>query len=404
MLVTYTGYALLFIFIILSLLNKNSVFHKINPGYWNSTIRKTIPLIIVILFLSGLTSVNAQKLVPDKSVSEEFGKVLVQDQKGRTKPLFTLSNEILRKVARKNEFEGLTSMQVFLGLYLDFNSWKDVPLISVSNQDIQNKLGIRGKYASFSDLVNLNGNGSYKISEEVNNAYSKAPDQRNKIDKEFMKIDERVNIVYMIYKGDFLKLFPLKDGTSDWGSPQDALQKAGSKEDSLFLIKIIPVFADALRTNNTNAIKQLTGAITGYQARFAGYNLPSESKINAELIYYKLSIFENLFPYYATVGLIMLIGLITMVIRGRKVTSLFVRILGWLLFIGFMFHTFGLGIRWYIAGHSPMSNGYESMIFISWVTLLGRIYFQSPIGICTFSNCSTGLNDSYGCSSELYGS
>ncbi len=376
MLVTYTGYALLFIFIILSLLNKNSVFHKINPGYWNSTIRKTIPLIIVILFLSGLTSVNAQKLIPDKSVSEEFGKVLIQDQKGRTKPLFTLSNEILRKVARKNEFEGLTSMQVFLGLYLDFNSWKDVPLISVSNQDIQNKLGIRGKYASFSDLVNLNGNGSYKISEEVNNAYSKAPDQRSKIDKEFMKIDERVNIVYMIYKGDFLKLFPLKDGTSDWGSPQDVLQKAGSKEDSLFLIKIIPVFADALRTNNTNAIKQLTGAITGYQARFAGYNLPSESKINAELIYYKLSIFEKLFPYYATVGLIMLIGLITMVIRGRKVTSLLVRILGWLLFIGFMFHTFGLGIRWYIAGHSPMSNGYESMIFISWVTLLAGFIFS----------------------------
>jgi cytochrome c-type biogenesis protein CcsB len=72
----------------------------------------------------------------------------------------------------------------------------------------------------------------------------------------------------------------------------------------------------------------------------------------------------------------MLIGLIVMVIRGRKNISLFVRILSWILFAGFLFHTFGLGIRWYVAGHSPMSNGYESMIFISWVTLLAGFIFS----------------------------
>jgi cytochrome c-type biogenesis protein CcsB len=72
----------------------------------------------------------------------------------------------------------------------------------------------------------------------------------------------------------------------------------------------------------------------------------------------------------------MLIGLIIMVIRGRKNISLFVRILSWILFVGFLFHTFGLGIRWYVAGHSPMSNGYESMIFISWVTLLAGFIFS----------------------------
>jgi cytochrome c-type biogenesis protein CcsB len=94
-------------------------------------------------------------------------------------------------------------------------------------------------------------------------------------------------------------------------------------------------------------------------------------------------IFERLFPFYATLGVLMLIGLIIMVIRGRKNTSMFVRILSWVLFAGFLFHTFGLGIRWYIAGHSPMSNGYESMIFISWVTLLAGFIFsrKSPFAL-----------------------
>jgi cytochrome c-type biogenesis protein CcsB len=376
MMVTYTGYGLLFIFIILSLINKNSLFYKINAGNWNSSIRKTIPVLLLIFFLSGLSYIDAQKLVPDKSVAAAFGKVLVQDQKGRTKPLFTLSNDILRKVTRENEFEGLTSMQVFLGLYFDFNNWKDVPLIRIANSNIQRKLGISGKFASFTDLVNLSGNGTYKISGEVNDAYSKAPSERSQTDKELMKIDERVNIVYMIYKGDFMKLFPLKDGTHNWGSPLEAVQKASGKEDSVYLSNIVPVLSEALHTNNLATIRQVSESITDYQKQFSQYSLPSESKTNAELLYYKLGIFERLFPFYATVGLVMLIGLITMVIRGKRRTSLLIKALGWLLFAGFLFHTLGLGLRWYVAGHAPMSNGYESMTFISWAIILAGFIFS----------------------------
>ena len=75
----------------------------------------------------------------------------------------------------------------------------------------------------------------YKLSEDVNKAYAKAPGDRSKGDKEMMKIDERMNIVYMIYKGEFLKLFPLKNGTHDWGLPENALARAINKDDSLYL-------------------------------------------------------------------------------------------------------------------------------------------------------------------------
>ncbi len=376
MLVTYTGYGLLFLFIILALLSKETVFRNVNASYWQSKIRKALPVVLLMILFSGFSNLNAQKLVPDKALSEEFGKVLIQDQKGRTKPLFTLSNDILRKVTRSSNFDGLSSMQVFLGLYLDFNNWKDVPLITVGNKDLQTKIGIKGSLASFSDLVKLDGSGTYKISEEVNTAYSKPPAERNKLDKEVMKIDERMNIVYEIYKGDFLKLFPLKDSVNTWGSSQEALMRVRSREDSLYLAGIIPAISDALQTNNITAIRRVTASIGEYQKRFAGYNLPTQSKIKAELLYYRMGIFEKLFPFYATVGLIMLIGLITMVIKGRKETTRFVKVLSWLLFAGFLFHTLGLGLRWYIAGRSPMSNGYESMIFISWVTLLAGFLFS----------------------------
>ncbi len=376
MMVTYSGYLLLFLFIILSLINKKSAFNSVTPGFWNSALRKTLPVLLIVFLFSGLGNASGQKLVADKESSSEFGKVLVQDQKGRTKPLFTLSNDILRKVTRENKFEGMTSMQVFLGIYFDFDNWKEVPLIRVSNKDLQQSLGISGNLASFSDLVNLENGGSYKLTEDVSKAYSKAPGARTKSDKEIMKVDERVNIVYMIYSGGFMKMFPLRDGSHSWGSPQEALKNAIGKEDSLYLNNIIPMFAEALQTNNTATAKQISESVVTYQQKFAQYDLPPKSKTKAEILYYKLMIFEKLFPFYATTGLVMLIGLIVMVIRGRKKISLLVRILGWLLFAGFLFHTFGLGLRWYISGHSPMSNGYESMIFISWVTLLAGFIFS----------------------------
>ncbi|MGD0341702.1 MAG: cytochrome c biogenesis protein CcsA [Bacteroidales bacterium] len=375
-LVTYTGYAFLFLFIILSLISRNSRFRTIKASAWSSPLRKGIAALLFFMIISGFSAIDAQKFIPGREGSEEFGKVLVQDQKGRTKPLYTLSNDILRKVSRESKFEGNTSMQVFLGLYFDFDHWKDVPLIRVSDADIRKSLGITGNMASFSDLVDINGKETYKLSRQVNAAYEKSPAQRNKFDKEVMKVDERVNIIYMIYKGDFMKIFPLKDGSHKWGTYEDAITTAGSRKDSLYLQKVMPLLAESLQTNNSITSRQITESVIGYQKKYAEYALPSASKTNAEVTYYKLSIFEKLFPFYAIIGVVMLLGLIFMVIKGKTKTSLFIKALGWMLFAGFLFHTAGLALRWYIAGHSPMTNGYESLIFISWVTLLAGFVFS----------------------------
>ena len=374
MVVTYIGYIVMMIFIALALLNKKSLFHTISAGHWKSLLRKTAP-VLVFFIISGLSGGKAQMLIPNKKAAEEFGSTLVQDQKGRTKPLYTLSSDILRKVTRENKFEGMTPMQVFLGIYFDFHSWENYPLIRISNDDLKKQLGITGKYAAFSDIVNLQ-TGEYKLATDVHIANEKAPNERNKLDKELMKVDERLNIVYMIYGGYFMQLFPLKDATHDWGIWSEALENAINDNDSIYLREIIPALSEAFQNNNITAVKQATQSIAEYQKRFSAYGLPSDAKIKSEKFYYKLNVFEKLFPFNAVIGLVMLVVLIVMVIQNRKGSSLFFKVLTWLLFTGFLFHTFGLGLRWYISGHSPMSNGYESMIFIAWVTLLAGFIFR----------------------------
>lgn len=377
MAVTYCGYGFLFAFIVLSLLSRNSVFRKVNPGYWNSLIRKASAVFIVLI--AGVQFVSASpevKNIPDKKGSEELGKILVQDQRGRTKPLLTLSSDIVRKVSRANRFEDYTPMQVFMGFYFDFEHWKDVPLIRVSSINVRDILGIQGKYASFSDIAELGENGYYKLSDYVEKAYSLAPGKRSKTDKEVIKVDERVNILYMIYNGSFFRILPLKDGSHNWGNPEEALKNAVSREDSAFIRDIVPMTAAALYSSNTGAVRKIAESLTEYQRRFSGYELPSESKIKIESLYYRLNIFERLFPFYATIGFLMLLLLIASVIKGTDQFRVIVRGMGWLLLAGFLFHTLGLGLRWYIAGHAPLSNGYESMLFISWVTILAGFIFR----------------------------
>ncbi len=374
---TYTGYGLLFLFIILSLLNRKSFFRTVAPGHWSSNYRKPVAA-IALLLMTSLSPLKSQELVIERKAADSFGAVLAQDQKGRTKPLYTISSDILRKVSRENSFEGLSPMQVFLGCSLDFYHWQNVPLIKVSNEELRRELNLKGEKAAFSEIVKMGEGGGYLLGSMVDEAYAKSVTDRTKFDKEVIKVDERVNICYMMSRGDFMRIFPLRDSTDHWGSAEDAARHGIGKEDSLFVVSVVPMWAQSVTLVGGSSAPpaDYITALTNYQHRYAGYELPAESKVKAELFYYRARIFERLFPWYATVGLIMIITIITMIIRGRELRGPVLRVLAGLVAAGFLFHTLGLGIRWYISGHSPMSNGYESMLFISWVTLLAGLIFS----------------------------
>ena len=381
MLVTYTGYALLFLFIVLSLINPASLFRQANIRLWNTPFGKGLTAILVLFVFSGLSGLKAQDyFVPMKKTAEEAGRILVQDQKGRTEPLYTLSYDILRKVARKNEFNGLSPMQVFAGIWLDFEHWQNVPVIRISGGELAKKAGVNGKMASFSNFVDFSKGGIYKIAEDVQRAYAKKPGERNKYDKEVIKVDERINIIYMIYTGDFLRLFPSGDSLGTWLVHDEALSRTGSGEDSAFIKNVYNLLTSSIANGNTGNVRQAASLIYQWQKRLAGYELPSEKRINLEVFYHKAKFFERLFPFYAATGIIALVVLLIMIVRGRQPGRAAETAVTLLLAAGFAVHTAAFAMRWYISGHAPLSNGFESMVFISWVTMLAGFIFRKKSG------------------------
>ncbi len=375
MIVTYSGYFLLTLFTILSLFAPASLFRTVKAGAWSSRLRRG-GLVVALLALPLSGDLYSQKLIVDEEMADRFGRILVQDRRGRTKPLFTLSNEVVRKLSGGESYRDYSSMQVFLGLTLDFSNWQHEPLIRVRSRDIERMAGAVSGMVAFSDLVSLTPQPHYLLNDMVDRAHAIPPGQRGRSEKEVVRVDERINIAYLVGMGELLRIFPLKDGTTMWGSVDEALEKATDSEDSLFVANILTLYRQAVVEGNHGEAERIVEAIERYQERFAGYDLPSETKISAEILYHRTGLYKRLMPLYGLAGLAILLFLLYRVISGTGGGAGLLSATRVIVVVLLLAHTGGLALRWYISGHSPMSNGYESMIFIAWVTVLGGLIFS----------------------------
>ncbi|MEA1897107.1 MAG: cytochrome c biogenesis protein CcsA, partial [Bacteroidota bacterium] len=288
----------------------------------------------------------------------------------------SMTSDIVRKVAKNESVMGLNSVQVVMGMYFFPENWQRVPMIKVSNEEIRKVLGVNNKNASYVDFFNMTSKGEYKLAGNVQKAYQKKPGLRTKFDQEVMKVDERVNVCYMVYSGSLLRIFPVKnDPNQKWYSPNDAGQMLSS-EDSLFVSGVLSLYRNSLMAEeNTYNLSEIVNGIKKFQELNAGEIYPSRTKTSFEIFYNKAHIFDKLAKYYGIIGFILLLLLLASVLSEKEGINKIIRIATLFLIFGFILHTFGLGVRWYVSEHAPWSNGYESMIYIAWAAMLTGLIF-----------------------------
>ncbi|MCF8337964.1 MAG: cytochrome c biogenesis protein CcsA, partial [Bacteroidales bacterium] len=383
--VTYIGYILLTIGMITSLFNKNSRFQALARN--NSKISRSAKTLMLVgmLTFAGTFHAHAQEGLKtvDYDHARKFGKILVQDKQGRVEPMNTLGNEIVRKVTRKTSFRGLHSDQVFLGIISQPDKWKRVPMIKVGHDALKKQLGIDGDYAAFTDFIDEE-NGQYMIRSQVEKAHSKKPAARNQFDKELIKVDERVNIFFMASRGQFLKIFPKPgDLQQSWYTP-NADNMNLPEDDSLFVSNIFGLYLSAVldgnKTGNYEQADEYLQGIKNYQLKYGEELIPSKTKRKAEIWYNNINIFLKLGQAYGLLGMILLILLFVRIL-SRYHLKWPVLIFTSLISLMFALHILGLGWRWYLSGHAPWSDGYESLIYIAFATMLAGVIFvrRSPI-------------------------
>ncbi len=373
--VTYFAYFLLFLGIILNMCC---------AGLFKRLGKNKITLMLLFLFAfynNNIVATPTSKLpksVVSKTHAEEFGKLLIQDNNNRTKPIYTLASDLSRKLYRSEFIYGLSPAQIFLEMNIDPKMWVNIPIIKIKNRQLKDFLNIDNDYIAYNQLVLPNG--EYLLHKLVQNANSKPLVQRSKFDKAVLKADEQANICYAVFSGSFLRVFPKHKNKKDdvWLTLQDINKLSYNNinfENNNLLKQYLKSIKYARENNNYDNANSLLKKLKEYQKNNATYTLPTDKQIKAELFYYKWNIFKKLFPFYVSIGVLFFILLIMGIIRNRKISKTVIYIFYILLIFGFLLHSVGIILRWYISGHAPISNGYEVMIFISWVTVLSSFVF-----------------------------
>lgn len=381
--ISYAGYFLLTVGMIMSLFSKKSRFFQLSKNI--KKLRENKLLLLVVLLFNVL-QLGAQSEIKqshpshfvDANHANKFSKLTVQDQNGRMKPIHTLSREVMRKLYKKETFEGLSADQVILGMLANSEEWINVPMIKLGNNEaIQKKLGVNTNIVAYSDF--FNDDGSYLLHDEVNRAYGLKPIDRGVFEKEIMKIDEKVNIANMIYSGQLIRVIPLPgDPDNTWIGNQPSHhthQHSSYAVATKFFEAYISSLNKAIHSNDYSYCDKIIDELAAYQLFNGASMVPSPSKINTEILLNNLNIFNRLAVLYLLLGLSFLVLLFISVFRHNVKLNRIHKILSGILIFGFLFHTLGLCLRWYISERAPWSNGYESMIYIAWTTVLAGILF-----------------------------
>mgnify|MGYP000229257049 FL=1 len=311
----------------------------------------------------------------------QFGRLIIQDAGGRMKPINTFSSELLRKVSHSDTYKDMNSDQAFLSMTQYASVWIEIPLIYIKrgNDSIRKIIGI-DKDAEFAPFVAFfDEKGNYKLSPYLEEAFKNA--NPNQFEKDFIETDKKVNLMESALSGRILKIFPIpNDENSKWISYLELNESGMKGMDSTYTKSILPLYfgtlSNATTSNDYKSADELLESINGFQKKFGSKVLPSEEKISLEILYNKYDVFKKLPYWYLTAAILMLLLTIVNIFKERKALTISVNVMHVIIGLLFGLHTAGLIARWYISGHAPWSNAYESIIYVAWATMFFGLAFD----------------------------
>lgn len=362
---TYGGYILFAISFLLIMFDKRGSFRDLLRKI---PARATVLISLVFISLFGLSAQAAPDAKQPRTLPKEsaakMGKINVLYNE-RICPLQTLAKDFTTKLYGAPTYKGLTSEQVLSGWIFYFNDWSKEPVFKIKGEQVRSTLGIKGKYASFTDYVD--DIGQYRLEAALDTMDFQNPDRRN-----FLSADEKYNLIVMLYSGELMKIFPIPDSTGNllWCSQSDPLPLSISEQEYAFIRYYLNYSYELVFKQDFATLDTLWEKTVVYQERNAGDALPGRVKSTMERLYNKMAVGRPMAMVCILIGLIFFAYAIAC-LGTRRTYARSIKTIGIVLlsllscYLAFIF-----GLRWYVAGHIPMGNGYETMTFMALCTAI----------------------------------
>lgn len=349
---------------------------------------------------SGSDDLPMPKALP-RETAEKFGDLYVY-YNDRIVPMQTLARDFTMKLYGKPSYRGLTAEQVLSGWMFYYDSWKTQPMIKIKDRSVRRLLEADGKYVSLMDY--FTGNNIYRLDREW---YSRFGDFSTKA---LSQADEKFGVISMVCAGSILRIFPY-DGPDGmrWYSSVDRLPADIPDGQWIFMRKVLTLAAESVAMNSFEEVDTLFVRIRDYQVKTAVEFLPSDAAFRAEKVYNAVGRPTGVAMTCLTIGILLFVLACFMTTRtsrmscasdvwridagGRSLSSVLAGAAFVVSVIVFLYLTAVLGLRWFISGHVPMSNGFETMMFMAWLTmsltaaLWRRFALMQPFGFILTGFC-----------------
>ena len=372
--ITYAGYTLLLLSTVFFFFSPQSRFRQL----LKSPLLHRSLTVILLLFAFSLNSnflkanSTSPKVLP-REVAEHFGDLYIL-YNNRICPLQTFARDFTVKLYGSSSYKGLTPEEVLTGWLVYYDSWKNEPIIRIKSNEARKLLEIEGNYARLKDYISTIN--EYKLEKMMNHIRSgeQVTDKRG-----IEEADEKFNIINLVCTGAMMKIFPCRNiagKTLEWYSQSDQLPQDMDNDKWVFIRKSMSYVNEMIVMKKYNDACLLLEKIKKYQQKECDGLLPADNKFKAEKIYNQFDYSKSVAMACICIGLICFIYYCHCMASQKRTSRKAIIILNILLWIVFTYLSAAICLRGYVSNHLPLSNGFETMQFMAWCTLLLTFLLQ----------------------------
>jgi cytochrome c-type biogenesis protein CcsB len=330
---------------------------------------------------------NADMPAADSSALDfkQWGLLAIQDG-GRRKPVDTFARETLIKITGRSTYtSGAKTWQAtdfILSMLLDTHDWKKEPMILVSLGDLRHRLGLaeEQRLFSFNQLTALP-----ELNALANQAHAlrKAEKPLDRLQNEVMSVTERLSLFARVMDGSAFLLAPAPEKATDPWIVPPAFAQYYNEQQFVPAQTQLQTMANAYVKGDSFAFSRAANQLRDVLRQLSPKIYPEESQLRLEYFYNHWDGFYRAAWCYGVALLLLAIAhlrgraSVAASLREAPVRRSYLKIAGVILAVaGLLFHASGIAMRCLIAGRPPVTNMYESIIWVSFaVSFFGMIFF-----------------------------
>ncbi len=309
--------------------------------------------------------------VSASATSGELIRHLPVQDGGRVKPYDTFARETLKLVYGKEAYEDKPATEVIFTWMLSPEAWKDKAIFEARNREVLKGLNLEDKRYFTGD--ELFGTDRFIQLRHDLQAKRESKEKLTPYFQALQRLENQFFIFQEVASGRMLRVLPSADKDT-WLSvaelPED-FQKSFMELSRAFVGVLGAKSAGSSELGEKRSVFDL--AVTSYmnsvKERFPEkYNF--EKPVSVEVHYNDFHPFRWAYIVYSIAAFLLLFG------WSLNRTQLFKVGLA-VTMIGFFLHTYGFALRVYLTERPPVSNMYETVVWVSWGAVVFALILEA---------------------------